>query len=157
MNSFLNAEIQFPDGNFSMSAIARMKATAGIDICRELAPKHAEIIGRLSLRQLISHNQSPIDTITIVFEEWLAGKISIPPTWEEMMEVFRGIGMNHLAECIEKYFGKSLAGSKFSEKSSHRLHAALFPDNMHPNRLEIMLSMHVLACIQYSKTREQNI
>ena len=157
MNSFLNAEIQFPDGDFSMSAIARMKVTAGIDICRELAPKHRQMIKELSLPQSLSYDKSevPTDTIISVFEKWLDGKTPLPHTWEEMMKVLRGIGMNHLAECIEKYFGKSPAGSKFSEKSlttSHRVHAALFPGNTHPKGLEIMPSMHV----QYSKTREQN-
>ena len=54
-----------------MSAIARMKVTAGIDICRELAPKHHEVIKRLSLPQSLSYDQSPTDTIRVVFEEWL--------------------------------------------------------------------------------------
>ena len=106
---FLNTEIQFPDGDFSMSAIARMKAMADIDICHELAPKHREMIKKLSLPQSISHNQSPTGTIMVVFEEWLDGKSRLPPTWAEMMVVLREVGMNDLAECIEKYF----AGEQF--------------------------------------------
>ena len=106
---FLNTEIQFPDDDFSMSAIARMKVTAGIDICHELAPKCRELIKKLSLPQSFSHNQSPTGTIMVVFEEWLDGKSRLPPTWAEMMAVLREIGMNNLAECIEKYF----AGEQF--------------------------------------------
>ena len=88
-----------------MSAIACMKVTAGIDLCHELAPKHREMIKKLSLPQSISQNQSPTDTIMVVFEKWLAGNSSLPLTWGEMMEVFREIKMNHLAIRIERYFG----------------------------------------------------
>ena len=88
-----------------MSAIARMKATAGIDICHELAPKCGRMMKKLSLPQSLSYDQSPTGTIRVAFEEWLAGKSSLRPTWEEMMEVFREIKMIHLAGRIEKYFG----------------------------------------------------
>ena len=33
-------------------------------------------------------------TIRIVFEEWLAGKNGLLPTWAEMMVVLREVGMN---------------------------------------------------------------
>ena len=84
-----------------MSAIARMKETAGIDICRELAPKHHEMIKRLSLPQSFSYNPNPTGTIMVVFEEWLAGKSRLPPTWAELMAVLREIGVNHIVEWIE--------------------------------------------------------
>ena len=87
-----------------MSAIARMKVTAGIDICRELAPKHHEVIKRLSLPQSLSYDQSPTDTIRVVFEEWLSWRTPLLPTWEEMLAFMRKIGMNFLAVHIEKYF-----------------------------------------------------
>ena len=107
MNSFLNAEIQFPDGDFSLSAIARMKVTAGIDICHELAPKHCQMIKKLSLPQSLSYDQSevPMDTILSVFEKWLDGNTPLPHTWEEMMKVLREIQMDFLAVRIAKYFG----------------------------------------------------
>jgi len=104
MISFLTTEIQFPDGEFKMSAIARMKVIAGIDICRELAPKHREMIKRLSLPQSISYNRSAMDTIMVVFEEWLAGRTPLLSTWEEMLAFMREIGMTFLAVRIEKYF-----------------------------------------------------
>ena len=89
-----------------MSAIARMKVTAGIDICRELAPKHREMIKRLSLPQSLS-NQSEFPTYIIVsvFEKWLGGETPLPYTWEEMMKVLGEIRMNFLAGRIAKYFG----------------------------------------------------
>ena len=126
--SLFTTEIQFPDGEFSMSAIARMKVMAGIDICYELAPKHRKMIKRLSLPQSPSYNRSAMDTISFVFEEWLAGMISIPPTWKKMIAVLKGTGMNRLAECIKNYFRRSPIGSKFGEKfltTSHHVHAAL--------------------------------
>ena len=84
-----------------MSAIARMKVTAGIDICHELAPKHRTMMKKLSLPRSLSYNPNPI---MIVFNEWIAGKTSLPSTWEEMMAVIREIGVDHLAESIEMYF-----------------------------------------------------
>ena len=86
-----------------MSAIACLAAVANINICHELAPKDREIIKKLSLPQSISYNQSPMDTIRVVLEEWLAGKSRLPPTWAEMMAVLREVGMNDLAARIEKY------------------------------------------------------
>ena len=55
-------------------------------------------------------------TIRIVFEEWLAGKNRLPPTWAEMMVVLTEVGMNELAAHIEKYFtenGLSLTNITF--------------------------------------------
>ena len=101
---YIHAEVHFPDGHFSMSAIACLAAVANIDICHELAPKHREMIKKLSLQQSISYNRSPMDTIRVVFEEWLAGKTPLLPTWEEMLTSLREIGMNFLAIRIEKYF-----------------------------------------------------
>ena len=101
---YIHAEVHFPDGHFSMSAIACLAAVANINICHELAPKDREIIKKLSLPQSISYNQSPMDTIRVVFEEWLAGKTPLLPTWEEMLTFLREIGMNFLAIRIEKYF-----------------------------------------------------
>ena len=98
-----------------MSAIARMKATAGIDIFHELAPKHREMIKRLSLPQSISYNPNPMDTIRVVFEEWLTGKSRLSPTWAELMAVLREIGVNHIVEWIEKYF----AGEQFHDPITH--------------------------------------
>ena len=59
-----------------MSAIARLVAVANINICYELAPKH------------------------FICSGWLGRA----PTWGEMMEVLREVGMIHLALRIEKYF-----------------------------------------------------
>ena len=87
-----------------MSAIARLAAVANINICHELAPKHREMIKRLSLPQSLSYNPNPMDTIRVVLAEWLAGKSRLPPTWAEMMAVLREVGMNDLAVRIERYF-----------------------------------------------------
>ena len=96
-----------------------MKAIADIDICHELAPKHREMIKKLSLPQSLSHSRSSTGTILVVFEEWLDGKSQLPPTWAEMMAVLREIGANDLAECIEKYF----AGEQF-HSLDHITHSA---------------------------------
>ena len=85
-----------------MSAIACMKGIAGIDIFQELAPKHEELVKKLSQPQSLSGNSG-----VIIIERWLAEKTPLRPTWKEMMKVLREIGMNELAFRIEKYFGKS--------------------------------------------------
>ena len=108
-----------------MSAIARMKVTAGIDICRELAPKRREMIKRLSLPQSLSYNQSPMDTIRIVFEEWLDGNTRLLPTWEDMLAFLQEIGMNFLAVLIEKFFFGEQALFLILLIIPHSLHAAM--------------------------------
>ena len=96
-----------------MSALARLAAVANINLCLELAPKHREMIEKLSLPQSLSHNQSPTDTILVVFNEWFAGKTSLRPTWSKMMAVLREIGMIDLAVRIERYLGTTLENGLF--------------------------------------------
>ena len=96
-----------------MSAIVRLAAVANINLCLELAPKHREMIEKLSLPQSVSHNQSPAGTIMVVFNEWLAGKTSLRPTWCKMMAVLREIGMIDLAVRIERYLGTTLENGLF--------------------------------------------
>ena len=128
-----------------MSAIARMKATAGIDIFHEVAPKHNEMMKRLALPQSLSYNPIPMDTIMVVFEEWLAGKSQLSPTWAELMAVLREIGVNHIVEWIEKYF----AGEQFQDPITHleSMHAALFLGySLHMNWLLQCSKGIVLVC-----------
>ena len=109
----LDTEIKFPDGHFSMTAISRLAAVADIHIFHELAPKCREMIKRLSLLQSRSHNPNSVDTIRVVFEEWLAGKSRLPPTWGEMMAILREVGMIDLAVRIERYLGTTSENGMF--------------------------------------------
>ena len=132
-----------------MSAIARMKAMADIDICHELAPKYRQMIKKLSLPQSLSHNQSSTGTILVVFEEWLDGKSRLPPTWAEMMAVLREIGANDLAECIEKYFaGEQFHSLDHIHTLSVCMHAALM---LLSQSLGVMLSVYELFKMLKSK------
>ena len=133
---FLITEIQFPDGEFSVSAIARMKVTAGIDICRELAPKHREMINWLSLPQSLSRNQSPTDTVMAVFEEWLSWRTPLLPTWKDMLAFLREIGMNFLAVLIETYFFGKQALFLILLIIPHSLHAATVWTTLTPRAWE---------------------
>ena len=105
--------MQFSSGCFSISAIECLAAMTDINICFELAPKCSEMIEKLSLPQSLSHNPNPMDTIMIVFEEGLAGKTSLPPTWSKMMAILREIGMTDLAVRIEKHLGTALENGLF--------------------------------------------
>ena len=122
----LDTEIKFPDGHFSMTGISRLAAVADINIFHELAPKRREMIKRLSLLQSLSHNPNPVDTIRVVFEEWLAGKSRLPPTWGEMMAVLREAGMIDLIVRIERYLGTASENGKFL---AHEINICAFMPN----------------------------
>ena len=49
----------------------------------------------------------------VVFNEWLAGKTSLPPTWSKMMAVLREIEMTDLAVRIERYLGTTSENGLF--------------------------------------------
>ena len=121
----IHTEIQFSCGHFSVSAMECLAAEADINICFELAPKCHEMIEKLSLPQSISHNRSPINTIMVVFNEWLAGKTSLPPTWSKMMVVLREIEMTDLAVRIERYLGTTSENGLFLRYETLRFHAKM--------------------------------
>ena len=123
--SLRHTEIQFSSGCFSMSAIERLAAEADINICFELAPKCHEMIEKLSLPQSLSRNQSPINTIMVALNEWLAGKTSLPPTWSKMMAVLREIEMTDLAVRIERYLGTTSENGLFLRYETLCFHAKM--------------------------------
>ena len=95
---------------------------ADINICHELAPKCHEMIEKLSLPQSLSDNPNPINTI---FNEWLAGKTSLPPTWSKMMAVLREIEMTDLAVRIERYLGTTSENGLFECYETLCFHAKM--------------------------------
>ena len=125
----IHTEVHFPDGCFSISAIARLAAKANINICHELAPKCCEMIEKLSLPQSLSRNQSPTGTVMVVFDEWLAGKTSPPPTWSKMMAILREIEMTDLAVRIEKYLGTTSENGLFLAHEILYFHAKMMMDS----------------------------
>ena len=98
---------------------------ADINIWHELAPKCSEMIEKLSLPQSLSDNQSPIDTIMIVLNVWIAGITSLPPTWSEMMAVLREIEMTDLAVRIERYLGTTSENGLFLSYETLCFHAKM--------------------------------
>ena len=99
-----------------------LAAVADINICHELAPKCHEMIEKLSLPQSLSDNPNPINTI---FNEWLAGKTSLPPTWSKMMAVLRDIEMTDLAVRIERYLGTTSENGLFLRYETLCFHAKM--------------------------------
>ena len=95
---------------------------ADINICHELAPKCSEMIEKLSLPQSLSRNPNPINAI---FNEWLAGKTSLPPTWSKMMAVLREIEMTDLAVRIERCLGTTLENGLFLRYETLCFHAKM--------------------------------
>ena len=124
----MHTEIQFPSGHFSVSAMECLAAVADINICHELAPKCHEMIEKLSLPQSLSRNRSTINTIKVVFNEWLAGNTSLPPTWSKMMVVLREIEMTDLAVRIERYLRTTSENGLFLAHETLCFYATMMTD-----------------------------
>ena len=101
----LHAETQFPDGHFSLSALARLEAQAGINIFKELQSSHIEDIAAatsLQLPDIYRHNL--VDCCKLVFKDWVAGQSSLPHVWANLLQVLRNLDMEDMAKRIELYF-----------------------------------------------------
>ena len=92
-----------------MSALTRLEALTGIDILKELTSNHLHITLANKI-QLKLHTNS-LNSCTEIFEEWLAGQSTLPPTWENLLQVLREINMKDLARQIEQFF-QSTTGPK---------------------------------------------
>ena len=114
---FCLTESQFPDGHFSMSALACLKALTSIDILSELQSNCLDIMVATSLqlnkeRLLRTYGHDPKDCYKAIFEEWLAGQSPLAPTWENLLQVLRDIDMEDLAKRIEQFFQSTTKSRK---------------------------------------------
>ena len=93
-----------------MSAIERLKAVAGISIYNQLAPKFLRMAVALHLDPStiidLRAENNPVEGSKTMFEAWLTGRSSLPPTWKILLEKLHVIQMEELAEQIEHFFKK---------------------------------------------------
>ena len=86
---------------FTMGVIDRLKVSAGISLVDELAehnptfPALAGVNVRVMYRNILKH--------------WASGDGPHPPTWAELFEALKKMGLSDLAVLIEKYMSGSVS------------------------------------------------
>lgn len=112
---YLSTATSFPDGYLTMSALDCLEAVAGISIYNQLAPKYLTMAVDLNLDHSTLYNlraeNNPVEGTKIMFEAWLSGESSVPPTWKMLLEKLDNIQMGELAQEITSFFDKTLVTS----------------------------------------------
>ena len=105
---FPHAVTNFPEGRLTISALDCLEAMAGISICNQLAPVFCTMAAVLhmdhsTLNYLRTEN-NPVEGSKAMFEAWISGKSSLPPTWKMLLEKLHTIGLGELAQRVEHFF-----------------------------------------------------
>ena len=96
---FSYAVTSFPGGKFTLSALDRFEAASGISVYEQLVHELPRMA--LTLHLDISTPDDPKH----MFEKWISGKGSLPPTWETLLTVL--LGIHHpLRNEIEDFFNR---------------------------------------------------
>jgi len=88
----------FPEGHFTTCALDRLELAAGISIHNRLASKFLAIASALCL------DDPTLGSLSDVFDRWLSGKSSLPPTWQVLLVILRDIKLEELAQEIDDFF-----------------------------------------------------
>ncbi|XP_064401971.1 uncharacterized protein LOC135347820 isoform X4 [Halichondria panicea] len=90
------------DSHFTLRAIDRLKASAGISLIEELvqhtSPTAFLAVAGMDVRAMYNHT----------LREWESGRGPHPPTWAELFRVLKEMGLSELAGRIEKYLRGSV-------------------------------------------------
>ncbi|XP_064401995.1 uncharacterized protein LOC135347836 isoform X2 [Halichondria panicea] len=89
------------DSHFTVRAIDRLKASAGISLIEELVqhtPTAFPAVAGLDVREMYDH----------ILREWASRCGSRPPTWTELFRALKEMGLRELAGRMEKYFRGSV-------------------------------------------------
>ncbi len=89
------------DSNFTMRAIDRLKASAGISLIEELVqhmPTAFPAVASVDVREMYKH----------ILGEWASGRGPHPPTWTELFRALKEMGLSELAGRMEKYLRESV-------------------------------------------------
>ena len=113
-----------------MSALDCLEAVAGISIYNQLAPKYLTMAATLHLDQSTLNNlraeNNPVEGTKTMFEAWLSGESSVPPTWKMLLEKLDNIQMGGLAQEIMQFFNKtSVTTPSASQVTSVPMHEEL--------------------------------
>ena len=95
-----------------MSALDCLEKVAGISIINELAKRFLDnkLTSELPFNGEILKN-NPVEGSKVMLKIWLSSKEYPPPTWQELLKIFRGNQMGEVAQEIERYFNKVSATS----------------------------------------------
>ena len=95
-----HAVTSFPGGKFTLSALDRFEAASGISIYKQLPP---EILPKMA--STLQLDIPTPDNPKHMFEKWISGKGSQPPTWETLLMVL--LSIHHpLRNEIEDFFNR---------------------------------------------------
>lgn len=98
----------FPEGRLTTSALDCLEAMAGISICDQLAPLFCTMAAALHLdHSTLNHlrtENNPVEGSKAMFEAWISGKSSLPPTWKMLLEKLHTIHLGELAQRVEHFF-----------------------------------------------------
>ena len=127
---YLSTATSFPDGYLTMSALDCLEAVAGISIYNQLAPKYLTMAATLHLDHSTLNNlraeNNPVEGTKTMFEAWLSGESSVPPTWKMLLEKLDNIQMGELAQEIIQFFNKtSVTTPSASQVTSVPMHEDL--------------------------------
>ena len=86
---------------FTMRAINQLKVSAGIALVDELAQRNTAFLDIVGM-DVRAFYQS-------ILKKWSFGCGSHPPTWEELFQRLKAMGLSNLVIRIEKYMSRSVS------------------------------------------------
>ena len=98
-----------------MSALDCLEIVAGVSIINKLAKKFLDnkLRSELPFKEEIlgTFKNNPVKGSKVMLETWLSTLGYPPPTWQELLKLFRSNKMRKVAQEIECYFNKVSATS----------------------------------------------
>ena len=133
------AVTSFPGGKFTLSALDRFEAASGISVYEQLAP---EILPKMA--STLHLDVSTLNNPKQLFEGWVSGKGSQPPTWETLLMVL----IHHpLRNEIEDFFNRVTPVTQ-AVSSVHTLLTG------HVNGLFFTLHYLILQLLELKKSKQ---
>ena len=144
---FHSTVTSFPDGHFSMSALDCLEKVAGISIINKLAKMFLDnkLTSELPFNEQIFglFKNNPVEGSKIMLNRWVSTNGHPPPTWQELLNLFRDNQMGEVAQEIEDYFNKVSATSPSVSlvSSVHVYTSSWYSD------LPLMLHAELIVCL----------
>ena len=74
---------------------------------------------RHPILESLRKENNPVEGVKFMFEAWLSGEISLPPTWRVLVETFQAIDRGELAQEIKHFFNRISVTSPSASLVSH--------------------------------------
>ena len=93
-----------------MRALKHLEKAIPVSIFNQLVPNYLNLAKILQFDESMCNSlgdmkDTPAEACRAVFEEWLT-QATPPPTWKNLVESLRNLGMGEVANCIEVFFNK---------------------------------------------------